>query len=94
MWLANQNAPMLLLVPLNLYSCWRTSVKTRVSKPFLVSQENRSDLMKDFQTSFTKTWDNFFCFYILDCAKPEIKKQIKELSGVGSLTNFELIRMA
>ena len=58
---------------------------------FLVSQENRSDLMKDFQTSFTKTWDNF---YILDCAKPEIKKQIKELSGVGSLTNFELIRMA
>lgn len=56
-----------------------------------MSQENRSDLMKDFQTSFTKTWDNF---YILDCAKPEIKKQIKELSGVGSLTNFELIRMA
>ena len=85
---------MLLLVPLNLYSCWRTSVKTRVSDPILVSQENRSDLMKDFQTSFTKTWDNFFCFYILDCAKPEIKKQIKELSGVGSLTNFELIRMA
>ena len=60
----------------------------------MVSQENRSDLMKDFQTSFTKTWDNFFLLYILDCAKPEIKKQIKEMSEIGSLTNFELIRMA
>lgn len=82
MWLANQNAPMLLLVPLNLYSCWRTSVKTRVSEPFLVSQENRSDLMKDFQTSFTKTWDNFFLLLHIGLRKTRNKETNKR--NVGS----------
>ena len=46
-----------------------------------MSQENRSDLMKDFQTSFTKTWDNFILLLHIGLRKTRNKETNKRIVG-------------
>lgn len=53
-----------------------------------MSQENRSDLMKDFQTSFTKTWDNFFLLLHIGLRKTRNKETNKRIVGSRESNQF------